>query len=310
MTDVREAPAGTTVAGALPPAQMRLAVAHAVRDRLPLSRILGCLWRTDPAEVSAAYDDAIFGRVDLPDAATAGRHGLLAERMRELRRPLPTRRKRGLTITEIAAQAGVERETLACLMEHHGYLELVPFGGTQRRRLVTDQAFDAGLGHNADASRVRVAVVEGRNRAGVFPVFYPEHVPAILWTLDHAGISTGAAAIKGKRGKLCWLLDNHGHLPTAELASLSGYSRRGVEKARSPSGLSPVNRVSRRPAPLAASITCVRTFMPPEHAPALAASQLSRHVRYEGRQERSEPSAHAQPTALLSGEVATALHQD
>lgn len=260
MTDALEAPAVTTVAGVLPPAQLRLAVAQAVRDRLPLCHVLSCLWQMDPGEVSAAYDDAMFGRVEVPDAAVAGRHGLRAERMRELRRPLPMRRKHGLTITEVAAQVGMERETLACLLEHHGYLELVPFGGTQRRRLVTDQAFTAGLGHNVDASHIRIAAVEGKNRAGVFPVFYPEHVSAILWTLDHAGISATAATIKGKRGRLHWLLNNHGHLPTAEIASLSGYSRRGVEKARSPAGVSPSERGSQRCVPSWASITCVRTF--------------------------------------------------
>lgn len=161
-----------------------------------------------------------------------GAHGLRAEQMRRLRRPLPTRNRRGMTIAEMAEHAGLNRETLACLLEHHGYLELVPFGGRQRRRLVTDRAFAAGLGHNADASRKRVASIEGARRACVFPVFYPEHVSAILWTLDHPGIVRAAPAIPRKRDRLAWLLAHHGYLPTAEVADLSGFSRRGVEKAR------------------------------------------------------------------------------
>jgi hypothetical protein len=132
--------------------------------------------------------------------------------------------------------AGLERETLAALMEHHGYLELVPYGGTQKRRLVTDRAFHAGLGHNADGSHRRIARLEGMGRAVVFAIFYPERVPDILWSLDHAGITARAAAIEGKRERMRWLLHHHGYLPDAELAKLSGYTERGVRKARGSSG--------------------------------------------------------------------------
>lgn len=189
------------------------------------------LWREAPAAVAAVYDAMVLGSADGGDRREGGAHGLQAQQMRALRRPLPTRDRRGLTLAEVAAVAGLDRETLAVLMEHHGYLELVPYGGRQRRRLVTDRAFAAELGHNADGSTRRVGVVEGHNRACPFPVFYPDQVGAILWTLDHAGIITGAAAVAGKRARLAWLLRCHGYLPTAELAALSGATRRGVELA-------------------------------------------------------------------------------
>jgi hypothetical protein len=186
--------------------------------------------------VASIYDALLMGDAEGPSSVDAGKHGLFAARMAELRRPLPSRRKQGLTLQDIAAMAGLQRETLATLMEHHGYLELVPYGGTQRRRLVTKRAFDAGLGHNVDGSRCRIARLEGMSRAAVFPIFYPKKVPDILWSLDHAGMTARAAAIEGKRDRMRWLLNHHGYLPDAELAKLSGYSERGVRKARKSSG--------------------------------------------------------------------------
>jgi hypothetical protein len=72
-------------------------------------------------------------------------------------------------------------------------------------------------------------------KAVVFPVFYPNKVPSILWSLDYDGIAARAAAIGRKRERMRWLLHHHTYLPDAELAKLSGYSVRGVEKARASS---------------------------------------------------------------------------
>lgn len=202
----------------------------------PLATIQDRLWREDPEVVARIYDDLVVGDAEGPSSVPAGKHGLRAERMAELRRPLLSRPKRGLPLQEVAAMVGLERETLAALMEHHGYLELVSYGGSQRRRLVTDRAFHAGLGHNADGSHRRIAHLEGMGRAVVFPVFYPDRVPDILWSLDHAGITARAAAIEGKRERMRWLLHHHDYLPDAELAKLSGYSLIGVKKARKSSG--------------------------------------------------------------------------
>jgi hypothetical protein len=200
----------------------------------PVAILQERLWLNDPLNVADMYDAVILGGLDLnaPPSSGNGDHGLRAERMRELRRPLPYRRRRGKTLTEIAKESGIRRETLARLMEHYGFLELISYGGTQRRRLVTDQAFHAGLGHNVDASKTRVAAVEGRARAGVFPVFYAEEVPSLLWCLDYPGIVAAARAILNKRDRMRWLLTHHAYLPDEELAEMAGYSERGVRKAR------------------------------------------------------------------------------
>jgi hypothetical protein len=229
----------------LPTAHLKLAVEQAIlegRQRggrqgpCSLTEIQERLWREDPDDVARTYDALVVG--GLGSSAVddgGGRHGRLAERMRELRRPLPWRRKAGLTLQAIADGAGLDRATLAALMERQGYLELVPYGGRQRRRLVTKQAFDADLGHNADGSHRRIGRLEGMARAVVFPVFYPDKVPSILWSLDYEGIAARAASIGRKRERMRWLLHHHPYLPDAELAKLGGYSVRGVEKARASS---------------------------------------------------------------------------
>jgi hypothetical protein len=152
-------------------------------------------------------------------------------------------------VSEIAEQSGINRETLSRLLEHHGYLELKPYGGLQNRRLVTNQAYEAKMGHNVDASVSRVAFLEGYRRAIPFPVFYPEQVQDILWTLDYPSIVATAKAVPKKRDRLRWLMDHHPYLPNEELSSLAGYSLRGVEKARL--------RVSEGPAEVAQPSTCL-----------------------------------------------------
>jgi hypothetical protein len=230
----------------LPDTHLRLAIMDCLRsisrggERPTLANIIERLWREDPINVTAVYDRLILGSADT-ETACGGLHGLHAERMRELRRPLPQRDRIGKTVKEIALDAGLSRETLACLLEHHGYLELVPYGGRQRRRLVSDAAFQAGVGHNVDASKKRIGWLEGAGKAAVFPVFYPDHVPAILWTLDIEGIRTQAVSIPRKRDRLTWLLSEHGYLPAAEIAFASAYTQRAVEMAKqvrhSPQGL-------------------------------------------------------------------------
>jgi hypothetical protein len=219
----------------LPDHHIRLAVADCHRDpdhsnRTP-SAILRRLWREDHSTVTALYDAAIVGDAE-GGRAEGGTHGLLAKRMRELRRPPMVRDRRGLTVPAIAAQAGMDRETLACLMEHHGYLELVPYGRNQRRRLVTEAAFNAELGHNALPGTKRSPRFDGINRAVPFPVFYPEVVPSILWTLDWSGVGATMQRINNKRERITSALAAHRHLPNAALATLCGCSVRGIEKAR------------------------------------------------------------------------------
>lgn len=217
----------------LPPSALRMAVLDCVHARRDRDETQEALWREAPELVGPIFD-AIFRRVqDNLACPVDGRHGLLAERMRELRQPLLSRPKRGLTVREMAERAGVDRETMACALQHHGYLELVPFGGPNRRRLVTRAAEKAELGHNPDGSRNHVARLEGMNVSSAFPVFYDEHFEAILWTLDFDGIGSKAAAITNKRARLRWLLENHDYLPNKAIAGFAGCTCRAVEKALS-----------------------------------------------------------------------------
>lgn len=218
-------------AGTIGLSVLRIAIVDCICDGLDLPTIRDRLWREDPEAIESLYDRLRIGRGAV-FSEPRGRIGLHVERMRRMRRPLPSRPMVGVTVTAIADQAGLARETLACMLEHHGYLEMVPYGGRQSRRLVTDRAYAAGLGHNVDSSATRIARLEGAAKACVFPVFYPEKVPAILWTLDHDGIRREVAAQPSKRHRLTYLLQHHPYLPTNEIAALSGFTRQGVDKRK------------------------------------------------------------------------------
>lgn len=116
-------------------------------------------------------------------------------------------------------------------MQHHGYLELVYVGGTQRRRLVTAHAFHSGIGHDVWPASQRIGRLEGVGKAAPFPVFYAEELDGLLWSLNFDGIRQHVASVGNKPDRLSWLLSSHPYLPVGEVAHLSGYTRRGVEKA-------------------------------------------------------------------------------
>ena len=233
----------------LPIENLRLSILDILSDLDPKKRTLDNaieqLWREDRERVIEVYDDIMLSRLEDSLCDGGGTHGLRAERMRELRRPLSTRTRRGMTLAEISAQADIHVETLSRMLEHHGYLELCPFGGRQSRRLVSAAAYAAHHGHNVDPSSIRSPRLDGSARAAPFPVFYAEHVSSILWTLGLDLIQQGVAAQPTKKGKLAFLLAEHGYLPDAEMARLAGYSRVGVARART-------KAVSVRPEALAA----------------------------------------------------------
>lgn len=244
-------PSGTSIPGqgehsSLPRPHLILGVADYILDRRRsfgrpvLGDLQERLWREDPATVAEIYDELITAGVGASDFDSDGRHGLLAERLRELRRPLPTRDRLGLTLRDISTRTGIDRTTLAVLMEEHGYLELVPYGGNQRRRLVTQAAFDAELGHNVDPSTVRLRI-EGAHRTSPFPVFYEEALDDILWTLDYEGLVRRVRTLPDKKARLGYLLEHHPGLPASEMTGLTGYGKRTVEtaKARASSSTTP-----------------------------------------------------------------------
>ena len=220
----------------LPHAQLRLAVIDIMTDRAAtergLQRAVERLWREDEGDVTATYDAVFLSRTETHSEDGGGRHGMRAERMRELHRPMSRRQKLGLTVADIAARMGVRQETAARLLEDHGYLELSPFGRTQSRRLVSADCYAAGHGHNVDPSQIRSGRLDGMAKAAPFPVFYEKHVPSIIWTLGWGLILSTVLAESSKRKRLAFLLTDHAYLPDAEIAALAGCSLSGVEKGR------------------------------------------------------------------------------
>lgn len=221
----------------LPSSHLRLALHDILRsprftDRAP-ERAQERLWREDPQRVLATYDDIVMDRFDATLFDTSsGRHGLRAERMRELHRPILSRDRIGLTVSEMAARAGLPQETMARLLEANGYLELCPFGRLQNRRLLTQRAAEVGLGHNVDASQCRSVRLDGPARAVVFPVFYEDRADDIIWSLGWDLIVRSCQAELTKKRRLRYLLDAHGYLPDAAIGTLSGYTLDGVGRAR------------------------------------------------------------------------------
>ena len=171
------------------------------------------------------FDEITFNRMDLEGTPVDGIHGLGAERMRELRRRPKKPRCKGLTLRDLAERSAIPRRTLEALLEAHGYLETAPFGRDQSRRLLTDRSIAAGIGAN-----VHHRAQKGADTA--FPVFFPDTVDAVLWTLDYEGLKDKATTFASRRNCLEWLLDEWDSLPNAELASLSGYSVKAVEKTK------------------------------------------------------------------------------
>jgi len=195
-----------------------------------LEDLIEKLWREDPDEIRSFYHLIADNRIS--DGWLTSYH-----RKRENRKKakLLTRNRVGLTLNAIAKRTGIAKPTLVSLMEHHGFLHLVQFGLEQKRRLVTEDAFNAHLGHNVNPAN-RIGHLEGQGKAANFPVFYEDKLPDVLWVLDFDGIREKVSRWADKKGKLAWLLSEHSYLPDTELASLSGYSVKGVFKARTKVG--------------------------------------------------------------------------
>ncbi|MGF7172762.1 hypothetical protein [Azospirillum doebereinerae] len=199
-------------------------MATAIVDRMKLERIIDTLFREDREEVEEFYHDIKYQRSYMDPSSS---YGALKERFKRR----ISRNRVGMTLREISEYKSMRRSTLVSLLVSHGFLELVPYGGTQNRMMVTDEAFDGEFGHNVSPDN-RIGHLEGFNRSCVFPVFYPEKLTDILWCLDYEGIKTEVLRQSGKKAKLSWLLKHHPYLPNEELAELAGYSLSGIEKIR------------------------------------------------------------------------------
>lgn len=227
-------------------ANLVLAVEQCIHEGRSGPETTAALHRENPEEVQHLFDSIISEKYGPSEPGQLARHGLLATKMRALHRPVPYRLRTGLTLTEMAGKASMARETLCALLEHHGYIETSYFGGQQRRCLVTDQAFQAELGHNVDCSRSR-CFLEGQGKVAVFPVFYEDHFNDIMFTLDHPGIVRTAKEQGKRKAKMAWLMANYDFLPDKEIAEISGYSLIAVKKARAELRRQVENEVAKKP---------------------------------------------------------------
>lgn len=212
-------------------AGLRLAVRDCVLDGLDVPESASALWREDPKIISAKHGEITMARADERGAGSL--HGRLADLLREAHRPIVGRPgERGLTVDAAAERIGVPKASFVALAEAHGYLGLAPFGRTQGRRLVTDRAVAAGIGWNVDATKTRIARLDGFGRAAVFPVFDPARLEDVAWTFDWAGIVGAVRALARKRDRVSFLLAEHDYLPDTEVAALAEVERRTVARAR------------------------------------------------------------------------------
>lgn len=141
----------------------------------------------------------------------------------------PNPSRYGLQMAEAANRLDVSQATLSALLEHHMILELVPYGGRQNRRLLSEEAERAGLGHNV-CPWGRVPCIEGMRRSAPFPVIYEDRLKDILWVTDWETIQLKVWQFTSRKQRLEWLVENHRYLPVAEIAALSGYSERTTKR--------------------------------------------------------------------------------
>jgi hypothetical protein len=218
----------------LDPVSLHLAVTGMVLDRRGEAAAVDALFREDAEVVRSLYREVAQRRVS-PGAGSA--YGRKREEWRRKKAAVKvgwrelSRRKHGLNLNDTAARLGLSRGTLVALLEHHGFLELVYWNGKQRRRLVSEETFDAGIGHNVIPDN-RIGHLEGQHKAAPFPVFYEDRLDDIAWCLDWKGIEEGVVKQTSKRKRLAWLLDHHAYLPSEEIAGLVGCSLSAVEKAQ------------------------------------------------------------------------------
>jgi hypothetical protein len=196
-------------------------------DGKNVNEVVEKLWRKDPGHVRSLFHSISSNRI-CDGWRLNGYHRKIEERAK---RKLLIRRTIGLTINEVVNRSGIARPTLVSLMELHGLLELVPYGLEQKRRLVTEQAFEAGLGHNVSPAN-RIGHLEGYGKAALFPVFEVDRIEDILWMLDYSGIKKTVSEQPNKKARLSYLLDQHAYFPDAEIGHLAGYSMKSVSRSR------------------------------------------------------------------------------
>lgn len=207
------------------PSQLRLAIATAIVDRIPLETIQDRLWREDRDHVAHLYTEIALMRMGMDPVSSS------AVQRERAKQPKPqTRDAMGVPVAALAELWGMDQATLRALLEYHGFLSMA-WHNRQRRLLVSNAVFQAGYGHNVTPSN-RIGHLEGHNVACVFPVFYPDRLEEIREVLGYEGIRAMVDGLPSKKAKLAYLMADHSYLPDKEIAQLAGYSLSGVEKAR------------------------------------------------------------------------------
>lgn len=208
---------------------LRFGVLDCLLDGRSISDTCDKLSGYDPAEVAQHYR-----RVKAQRALAGGdrREERAAAVQRVTRRPRKQHGERGITVAELAAQAGVPRVVMVRSLEHAGLLRLVYVGRDKRRHLTTREAERDGIGFDVDPAAKHSPRLSGYGKSAMFPVFKRAAVPAILARLDLGGIRAGILAQPTKRTRIAWALDHACHLPSAFLAEICGVTIRAVEKAR------------------------------------------------------------------------------
>lgn len=216
--------------GTLPRAHLVLAVHDCVRARRTVEKTIEALPREDPDEVALIYAQVVTvnGYRMADPGVPAGRR---------MRKTHPQRKlgKRGLGVADAAARLGIPQDAFRGLCDHHGILELAPYGGQQQRRLVSDKAMAAGLGWNSDPSGVRSARLDGFSKSVVFPVFDTDRLSDLGWILDWEGIKAKVAELATKEARVAFLLEGFPELTDKAVGELAGVSRAGVQRRRAAS---------------------------------------------------------------------------
>lgn len=152
------------------------------------------------------------------------RTSLIYQAMNRRRAPVkpPKPIRSGLTVTDIAERIETDKETAARLLERAGWLVMAPHGGTQQRRIVPDSVILRGDGDN----------IRDEKSGQCFPVFAPERIENIVWTLGWDKIVAGANMQPTKKAQARWLLDHHSYLPDKTIAQMSGAGLRTIKRIR------------------------------------------------------------------------------
>lgn len=229
-----------------------------IRDgKASLKEAQDALYRDDPELVSRlhkAVTESRWGRSRLTMGRMAFYEDLSFLRLsngseeEQPSRPRPKRKKRGVTVKEMASDVSLwgassawgagdlspdggvqtpcavmpDREALTRLLQFHGWIEWAPFGRDRSRWFASDEAVEGDYGQTVDPSEKRSFTIGGPERCFPFPSFYPDKVKDIVWTLGWDTILDHLKTLATKKDRLAWLMTQHSYLPAKTISQLAG----------------------------------------------------------------------------------------